>query len=299
MRDIEVVDPVFASYVLGNAGLKKLADGFRWTEGPVWFGDHNALLFNDLPRNRTMRWSEHGVERFREPSDYANGQARDRQGRLIACSHRRRCLLRIEHDGRVTELATHFEGRRLNSPNDVVVKSDGTIWFTDPVYGISTDYEGGKQASEIPEHVWRLEPDSGTLTPVISDVVGPNGLCFSPDERQLYVAATGVLLAADHTKSIQVCDVTAEGRLSEGRFFARVSPGFADGFRCDEHGNLWCSAGDGVHCLSPDGRLLGRIRVPAIVSNVAFGGLSRDRLFICASETLFSIFLNVRGAVWP
>ena len=298
MRDFEVVDPVFATYLLGNAGLEKLAGGFRWTEGPVWFGDHGALLFNDLPRNRTMRWTEAGVDVFRAPSDYANGQARDRQGRLVSCSHRRRCLLRTEHDGRVVELATHFAGRRLNSPNDVVVKSDGTVWFSDPVYGISTDYEGGKQASEIAEHVWRLDP-SGGLTPVVSDVVGPNGLCFSPDERRLYVAATGTLTASDDAKCIRVYDVRPDGTVGEGRFFARVSPGFADGFACDEHGNLWTSAGDGVRCLSPEGRLLERIKVPATVSNVAFGGLARDRLFICASDSVYAIFLNVRGATWP
>jgi len=298
MSGVDAVDPVFESYVLGNASLEKLAGGLRWAEGPVWFGDHGCLLFQDLPNNRTMRWSEAGVEVFRTPSHYANGQARDRLGRLVSCSHRRRCLLRTEYDGSISELATHFEGKRLNSPNDVVVRSDNSIWFTDPVYGISTDYEGGKQTSELPEHVWRLDPD-GRLTPVIADIVGPNGLCFSPDETLLYVAATGPLLAADTTKCIRAYPVAVDGTVGDGAYFARVSPGFADGFSVDEHGNLWSSAGDGVHCLSPAGKLLGRIDVPATVSNVAFGGTSRNRLFICASQSLYAIFLNVRGATWP
>src|SRR5688572_4982278 len=191
MREFTVVAPRFECYVLGNAGVEELAGGFRWIEGPVWMGDADCLLFQDLPRNRTMRWSETtGVSVYREPSNYANGQTRDREGRLVACSHRGRCLYRTEYDGTITTLVTHHDGRRLNSPNDVVVKSDGTIWFSDPLYGISSDYEGGRQESEQPPALYRFDPATGGIRVVAGDFDGPNGLAFSPDERRLYVAET-------------------------------------------------------------------------------------------------------------
>src|SRR6185437_822480 len=220
-----------------------LADGFRWIEGLVWMGDAGCLLFQDLPRDRTMRWIEDaGVSIYRAPSGYANGQTRDRQGRLISCSHRERCVLRTELDGSVTRLADSYEGRRLNSPNDVTVRSDGSIWFTDPLYGIQSDYEGGRQRSERPAAVYRLDPDAGELRIVADDFDGPNGLVFSPDEKRLYISETGDQSAAQPRQWIRVFDVGARGRLSGGEVFHKIEPGYADGMCVDEDGNLWSSA---------------------------------------------------------
>jgi gluconolactonase len=297
----EAARPEFEKFILGNAELETLGAGFRWIEGPVWMGDADCLLFQDLPRNRTMRWSEAtGFSVYREPSHYGNGQTRDRQGRLVSCSHQARCLFRTEHDGAVTTLVSHHAGRRLNSPNDVVVKSDGSIWFTDPVYGISTDYEGGRQESEQAPAVYRFDLESGEIAVVAANFAGPNGLCFSPDETRLYIAETGDQTRPDPVQVIRVFDVTADGRrLREGRDFHKISPGYADGMRCDEHGNLWSSAADGVHCISPDGVFLGKIFIPYRVSNITFGGRHKNRLFIGGSHSLFSLFLNVRGCQWP
>jgi gluconolactonase len=271
MDGVEIRDRRFAHYLLANAPLEELATGFRWIEGPVWMGDADCLLFQDLPRNRTMRWSEaSGVSVFRAPSDYANGQTRDRQGRLIACSHRGRCLYRTEYDGHVTTLVTHHDGKKLNAPNDVVVKSDGTIWFSDPLYGILNDYEGGRQTSEQPPGLYCYDPETGDQT--------------QENPRQY----------------IRVFDVSPDGkRLSGGAVFHKVEPGSCDGLRVDEDGNIWSSAGDGVHCIDPHGKLLGKILVPHTVANVAFGGFWKNRLFIAASQTLYAIFLNRRGAQWP
>lgn len=301
MDDVEIIDPRFRRYVLFNAPLEKLGDGYRWLEGPVWFGDHQCLLFSDIPNDRILRWSEAGgVEVFRQPAGFPNGQTRDREGRLISCLHHDRCVVRTETDGRITVLADRYDGKRFNSPNDVVVKSDGTIWFSDPPYGIQTDYEGGKQDSEQPARVYRLDPRSGALTVVADDFDGPNGLCFSPDERRLYIADTGVQFADDPVQHIRVFDLDASaGSLRNGRLFHKVAPGNADGFRCDEEGNLWTSAGDGVHCLDPAGNLLGKIRVPSPVGNLTFGGRHRSRLFMCASQTLYAIYVNQRGAQRP
>ena len=298
---IEVHDPLFARFVLDNAELEELASGFRWVEGPLWLGDWNCLLFQDLPRNRTMRWSEReGLSVFREPSDFANGQTRDREGRLIACSHRGRCLYRTEHDGTVTTLVDRHDGRRLNAPNDVVARSDGTIWFTDPLYGISTDYEGGRQLSEKPPALYRFDPATGDLRIAADDFDGPNGLAFSPDERRLYVSETGDQTRPDPRQYIRVFDVAEDGRLSGGAIFARIEPGCCDGLKVDQDGNVWSSAADGVHCLSPEGHLLGKIRVPYRVSNVAWGGGPyRNRLFIAGSQRVYAIFLNRRGAPVP
>ncbi len=301
MDAFEIYDRRFAHYILANAPLEALASGFRWIEGPVWIGDANCLLFQDLPRNRTMRWDEAtGVSVWRAPSDYANGQTRDRQGRLIACSHHGRCLYRTELNGLVTTLVAHHEGKRLNAPNDVVVKSDGTIWFSDPLYGIQNDYEGGRQESEQPPALYRFDPDTGDMRVVAGDFDGPNGLAFSPDERRLYVAETGDQTAENPRQCIRAFDVSADGRqLSGGEVFHKIAPGYADGFRVDEDGNLWSSAADGVHCIGPDGKLLGKILVPHTVSNVAFGGLMKNRLFIGGSHTLYAIFLNRRGTQFP
>jgi gluconolactonase len=296
MADFEILDERFAAMVLPNAPLEKLADGFLWLEGPVWFGDQDCLIFSDIPNDRVMRWCESGVSVLRAPAGFANGHARDRQGRLIECAHQARCVRRIEWDGRVTTLAAEYEGKRLNAPNDVVVKSDGSIWFSDPPYGINTDYEGGKRASELPPNLYRLDAD-GTLEIAACDFDGPNGLCFSPDESRLYAVESGRQFDAAPKREIRVFDVLADGKtLGEGRLFHKVAPGMADGIRCDEHGNLWSGAGDGVHCIAPDGKFLGKILVPSTVSNIAFGGRYLSRLFICAGSALYAIYTNTRGA---
>ena len=231
MERFESHDERFDQYILGNAPLEELATGFRWIEGPVWMGDWNCLLFQDLPRDRTMRWSEAGgVEVFRSPSNYANGQTRDRQGRLLSCSHRGRCVYRTEHDGRVHVLVDRFEGKRLNAPNDIVCRSDGTVWFTDPIYGISNDYEGGRQASEQRPRVYRYDPATSVLEVASEDFDGPNGLAFSPDERRLYVAETGDQTGPDPKQFIRAYDVSGDGRLSGGDVFHKIEPGYATGF---------------------------------------------------------------------
>ena len=301
MDGFDIRCPRFARYILSNAGLETLATGFRWIEGPVWMGDANCLLFQDLPNDRTMRWIEGlGVSVYRAPSHFANGQTRDRQGRLIACSHRGRCLYRTEYDGHVTTLVDRHAGKRLNSPNDVVVKSDGSIWFTDPLYGISNDYEGGRQESEQPPAVYRLVPETGDIRIVADDFDGPNGLAFSPDETRLYIAETGYQMEQSPRQYIRVFNVGPDGAtLSGGDIFHKIELGYCDGMRVDEYGNIWSSAADGVHCISADGELLGRIFVPHRVSNVTFGGPAKNRLFIGGSTTLYAIFLNCRGVQVP
>jgi gluconolactonase len=301
MDGYEILDPRFRALVLPNASLERLADGFRWLEGPEWFADHDCLLVSDLPNNRIMRWTESGgISVFRQPSGFANGHTRDREGRLIGCSHQRRCIERTETDGTITILADRYRGRRLNAPNDVVVKSDGAIWFTDPPYGIQTDYEGGKQQPELPPSVYRLDPRDGSLCVVAGDFQGPNGLCFSPDERLLYISETGLQFAPEPVQHIRVFDVLDGGaKLGTGRMFHKVGPGAADGFRCDEEGNIWSSAGDGVHCIDSSGTLLGKILVPSVVANLTFGGRNRSRMFVCAGCTLYAIYVNTRGAQRP
>jgi len=297
---VESHDPRFDGLVPFNAELELLAEGFRWLEGPVWFGDHRCLLFDDIPNSRTLRWSEqHGVSVFRADSDFANGQTRDREGRLISCHHRSRCLTRLEHDGTTTTLASHARGHRLNAPNDVVVKRDGSIWFSDPLYGLLNDYEGGRQHSEQQPALYRLDPASGEVQAMATDFDGPNGLAFSPDERLLYVAESGAPGVAEPRQVIRVFEVAGDGRsLRGGGDFHKISPGWADGFRVDEQGNLWCGAADGVHCIAPDGTLLGKVLVPKRVSNLCFGDRFGSRLFLCASTALYALFTNTRGATW-
>lgn len=301
MDGFDIRAPRFERYILSNATLETLATGFRWIEGPVWMGDADCLLFQDLPNDRTMRWIEgQGASVYRAPSHYANGQTRDRLGRLIACSHRGRCLYRTEYDGSVTTLVDRHAGKRLNSPNDVVVKSDGSIWFTDPLYGISTDYEGGRQISEQPPAVYRFDPDKGDIRIVADDFDGPNGLAFSPDERRLYIAETGNQTEHAPRQYIRVFDVGSDGAtLSSGDIFHKIEPGYCDGMRLDEDGNIWSSAADGVHCIDANGTLLGKILVPHRVANLTFGGRAKNRLFIGGSTTLYSIFLNCRGVQVP
>jgi gluconolactonase len=289
-------DPRFAAYVLHNAPVKRLATGFDWAEGPVWFGDLQCLLFSDIPNDRILRWTEEGLTTFRAPSGYANGNTRDREGRLVTCQHGTRSVTRTEHDGRVTTLADRGNGSRLNSPNDVVVARDGTIWFSDPHYGIASDYEGFRAEQEQPCAVWRLAP-GGEPEAVITDMACPNGLCFAPDESRLYVADTG-RVGRDDPRHIKVFDMIG-GRPVNGRIFHVIAPGCADGLRTDLDGNLWASAGDGVHCIAPDGTLLGRILVPEVVSNLCFGGRAKHRLFITATTSLYSVVLNRSGAQSP
>ena len=299
MDGFDIRDPCFGHYILPNAPLEQLATGFRWIEGLVWMGDAGCLLFQDLPRDRTLRWIEDsGISVYRSPSAYANGQTRDRQGRLISCSHRERCLFRTEFDGSVTRLIDRHDGKRLNAPNDVRVKSDGSIWFTDPLYGIQSDYEGGRQQSEQPPALYRFDPGTGKITVAAGDFDGPNGLAFSPDEKRLYVAETGDQTTDTPKQYIRMFDVGTDGELSGGDIFHKIEPGYADGMCVDEDGNLWSSAADGVHCIDPAGHLLGKILVPYRVSNLTFGGPFKNRLFIGGSHTLYAIFLNRRGAAW-
>lgn len=302
MSFFESHDPAFDTFVLFNAPLKHLASGFDWAEGPVWFGDADCLLFSDIPNNRIMRWmpgpaGDGTLSTYRAPSNFSNGHTRDREGRLISCEHGARRVTRTEHDGRITVIADSHDGRRLNSPNDVVVKSDGTIWFSDPHYGIVSDYEGHRAEAELPLNVYRYDPATDTLAAVVTDMNAPNGLCFSPDESRLYVADTGRFDRDDPTH-IRVYDM-ADGRPANGRLFHEITPGVADGMRCDTDGNLWSSAGDGVHCLAPDGRLLGKIHVPEIVSNICFGGRAKHILYITATTGLYALALNRSGAQTP
>jgi gluconolactonase len=297
----EIADPRFRAFVLANAALETLVTGCRWLEGPVWFADQQQLLFSDVPSNRVLRWSASGgCSVFREPAGFPNGHTRDREGRLVECSHGRRAVVRTELDGAESILVDRYEGKRLNAPNDLVVKSDGTVWFTDPHYGIETDYEGEKQTPELPPSVYRFDPRDGSLRLVADDFDGPNGLCFSPDERRLYVAESGTQFAPNPRQHLRVFDVADDGAsLGRGRVFHTVSPGYADGFRCDEEGNVWTGAGDGVHCIAPEGTLLGRIFVPAAVANLTFGGRQRSRLFLCAGATLYAIAVHRRGCQVP
>ncbi len=296
MSFFEAEDKIFSTFVLGNAPLKTLATGFDWVEGPVWFGDHDCLLFSDIPNNRIHRWSPTtGLSTFREPSNFSNGHTRDREGRLVSCEHGLRRVTRTEHDGSITVIADRFEGKRLNSPNDVIVASDGAIWFSDPHYGIATDYEGTKSAQELPCNVYRVDARSGEIRAMLTDFNCPNGLCFSPDEKRLYVADTGRMFSSD-PQHIRAFDVGDGWSLSGGDVFHVIDPGCADGMRVDEAGNLWSSARDGVHCIAPDGRRLGKILVPETVSNICFGGRDRHRLFITATTSVYAVSLAIRGA---
>lgn len=299
MAFFNVHDPVFATYVLGNAPVKKLATGFDWVEGPVWFGDADCLLFSDIPNNRILRWSpDTGISTYRQPSNFSNGHTRDLQGRLVSCEHGSRRVTRTEPDGTITVIADAFGGKPLNSPNDVIVKSDGTIWFTDPHYGIMTDYEGHRSEQENICAVYRADPEAGTLEQVVTDLHCPNGLAFSPDETMLYVADTGRMFGTD-MQQLYAYPVGADGRPGNGRPFFKVDAGLTDGIRIDTDGNVWSSAGDGVHCISPDGRLLGKILIPETVSNLCFGGRAKHQLFITATTSLYMIHLNRRGVQRP
>jgi gluconolactonase len=306
-RRIETLDQRFARYKLPNAALEMLWTGGRWLEGPVWFGDGRYLLFSDIPNNRILKWEEEtgAVSVFRKPSNNTNGNTRDRQGRLISCEHDTRRVTRTEHDGSIAVLIDEFDGRPLNAPNDVVVKSDGSVWFTDPGYGILMDYEGHRAEFELDTSVYRLDPESGDAAAVADDFSKPNGLCFSPDESLLYNVDTGRSDGPEHPTHIRVFDVVDGIRLTNGRVFADMDPGSSDGIRADRDGNIWsgaCWGGegyDGVHCYHPDGTLIGRIHLPAPCSNLCFGGARRNRLFMTVSQSLFAVYVETTGAQTP
>ena len=304
---IEIIDKRFAKYLIGNAVVERLWTGARWSEGPVWFGDARCLIWSDIPNNRMMRWTEetNQVTVFRQPANNSNGNTRDKQGRLITCEHLTRRVTRTEYDGQVTVLMDSFEGKRLNAPNDVVVHPDGHIWFTDPGYGILLHYEGERADFELPTNVYRLNPDTGEAIVVTDELEKPNGLCFSPDYSKLYLVDTGATHRPDHPRHIRLYDVDNNSRLKNGRLFCDMSPGLADGIRCDVDGNLWSSAGwvgegyDGVHIFAPDGDLIGKILLPEVCANLCFGGVKRNRVFMAGSQSLYAVYVETQGAQVP
>jgi gluconolactonase len=293
---VMVLDPRFGRYRIDSAAVERIATGYRWAEGPVWFGDQGCLLWSDIPNNRMMRWDEQSglVSVFRSPSNFANGHIRDGIGRLVSCEHLTRRVTRTEYDGRITVLADNYEGARLNAPNDVVVSADGAVWFTDPGYGIMSDYEGDKADFELPTRVYRLDPSSAALEVVIESLERPNGLCFSPQESLLYVVDSG----SDPT--IHVYDMSS-GRPTDGRLFVDMRPGTSDGIRCDVDGNVWSAAAgggdgyDGVHIFAPDGTRIGAIVLPEQCANICFGGRRNNRLFMAAGQSVYSLYTYATG----
>ncbi|HEX9448871.1 MAG TPA: SMP-30/gluconolactonase/LRE family protein [Dongiaceae bacterium] len=297
----EYFDKKFYSLTVPIAEVEELYAGNRWAEGPVWFNDGGYLVWSDIPNNRLLRWiPDLGVSVFRAPSNYANGNTRDRQGRLVSCEHGGRRVTRTEADGSITVLADRHAGKRLNSPNDVVVKSDGTVWFSDPDYGILSDYEGHRSEREQKGcFVYRVDPKSGAVTVVANDFVKPNGLAFSPDEKILYVADSGLSHDPKGPHHIRSFPVGENGKLGKGRVFCKVSPGVPDGFRLDSEGNLWTSCQNGIICFDPKGNALGKIKIPQMVSNLTFGGPRRNRLFITATKSVYAVFVGATGCQVP
>jgi gluconolactonase len=299
---IEILDPRFERYRIKSASVERIATGMRWCEGPVWFGALRTFLWSDIPNDRIMRWDEEtgAVSVFRKPSNHANGNTRDREGRLVTCEHGTRRVTRTEHDGSITVIADGYRGKRLNSPNDIVVKSDGSIWFTDPTFGVLSDYEGHKAEPELPTHVYRVDPSTHAVTVVAEDIGNPNGLAFSPDERTLYVVE-----CARTPRLIRAFEVLDGVRLGSSRVLIDAGPGTPDGFRCDIDGNLWCGWGmgsaelDGVRVFSPMGEPLAHIHLPERCANVCFGGSKRNRLFMAASHSVYALFVNTRGVAYP
>ncbi|MEQ8251778.1 MAG: SMP-30/gluconolactonase/LRE family protein [Oceanibaculum nanhaiense] len=298
---IHTLDPRFEKYRIFSAAVERLYTGCRWSEGPVWFGDGRYLLWSDIPNTRTLKWEEETgeVSTYRRPTDFANGHTRDRQGRLVTCEHGGRRVTRTEYDGSVTVLMDGWQGKKLNSPNDVVVKSDGSIWFTDPPFGIHGNYEGNKAEPEVPQAVYRIDGQTGQASIVADDVLGPNGLCFSPDEKILYIVES----RGQPYRKILAYDVTADGTaIRNKRVFVDAGPGGTpDGMRCDVDGNIWAGWGmgtaelDGVMVFAPDGTPIGRIALPERCANVCFGGLKRNRLFMAASQSLYAVYVNTQG----
>ncbi|MFM0753137.1 SMP-30/gluconolactonase/LRE family protein [Paraburkholderia strydomiana] len=297
-NEYEVHDPRFRLLLQPNASMDRLTGECLWAEGPVYFPATDLLIWSDIPNNRMLRWAPGmGVGVYRAPSNYSNGNTRDREGRLVSCEHGERRVTRTEHDGSITVIASHFEGKRLNSPNDVIVDSEGAIWFTDPDYGIISDYEGYRSDSEIGRcNVYRVSPGDTQVRLVSDDFVKPNGLAFSPDESKLYIADSAASHDDNAPRHIRVFDVASNGALGNGRVFVEMQSGVPDGMRVDEHGNVWTSAEDGVHCYAPDGALLGKILIPEVVANLTFGGPRRNRLFITATSSVYALHVGVRGA---
>jgi gluconolactonase len=296
---VKILDPSFARYRVTNAAVERLATGMRWCEGPVWFGDGHYLLWSDIPNNRIMRWDDAtgAVTEFRKPSNFSNGNTRDRQGRLLTCEHLGRRVTRTEYDGTITVLANQFNGKPLNSPNDIVCRSDGSIWFTDPPFGILHHYEGSAAKQELPTNVYRIDPRSGKVQLVAGDINRPNGLAFSPDETKLYLIEAGTTPRVIHSY-----DVTEHGtRLGGKKAFINCGPGTADGMRVDVDGNIWCGWGqgtdelDGVMIFNKDGKPIGRIQLPERCANLCFGGVGRNRLFMAASQSVYSLFVATQG----
>jgi len=294
---IVVLDPSFERYRLALAKVERIAHGMRWAEGPVWLGDSRTLVWSDVPGNCMYRWDEESgaVGVFRKPSNNANGNTRDRQGRIVTCEHLSRRVTRTEPDGRITVLADTYQGKRFNSPNDVVVKSDGSIWFTDPVFGIGGYYEGEKDTPQLPFNVYRIDA-KGSITVAAKGINQPNGLAFSPDESLLYVVESRAL-----PRKILAYDVIGGRKLGNRRVAIDAGPGTPDGLRCDIDGNLWCGWGmgqaglDGVHVFNPAGKLIGRIDLPERCANLTFGGMHRNRLFMAASTSVYALFVNTQG----
>ena len=298
---VVVVDESFSRYRLPLTKIERIASGFRWAEGPVWLGDTRTLVWSDVAGNCMWRWDEEtgATSVFRKPSGHGNGNTRDRQGRLITCEHSGRRVSRTEHDGTVTTLADSFEGKRLNSPNDVVVKSDGSIWFTDPSFGLLGYNEGVKGEPELPMNVYRIDA-TGTMSVAAEGINQPNGLAFSPDESILYIVES-----RSQPRKILAFDVVGGTRLAGRRVLIDAGPmGTPDGFRCDTDGNLWCGWGmgeaglDGVHVFNPGGQLMGRIDLPERCANLCFGGLHRNRLFMAASTSVYTLIVNTQGVAY-
>jgi gluconolactonase len=306
---VQVLDPGFMKYRLFSSSVEQLATGFRWVEGPVWFGDGRYLLFSDIPNNRIMRWDEAtgSTSVFRNASNFSNGLVRDRQGRLICCEHLTRRVTRTEYDGRITVLADNYNGKRFNSPNDIVCKSDGSIWFTDPPFGIGGEWEGDKQTPELPQSVYRIDGQSGKLTLITDALAGPNGLAFSPDEKLLYIVES----RATPNRVIWAYEVSDNGTRLGARKLAvdAGGPGAIDGFKIDMDGNLWCGWGsngapdanpaelDGVRVFNPQGKAIAHIHLPERCPNLVFGGAKKNRLFMASSHSLYALYVETRGAV--
>ncbi len=295
----EVIDGRFRNLLTGHGRVERLWTGSRWAEGPAWFGAGRYLVFSDIPNNQMMRYDDCDghMSTFRQPSNNSNGNTTDPQGRLVTCEHLTRRVTRTEFDGTITVLADRFKGKRFNSPNDVVVKSDGSVWFSDPSYGIMTDYEGIKAPMELDRcDVYRIDGQTGDITIVADDFMKPNGIAFSPDESMLYIADTGLSHNPDGPKHIRGFKLNGDGKtLGASKVFAECTVGMFDGFRVDKQGRIWSSAGDGVHCYDPDGDLIGKIKLPEICANVCFGGPLRNRLFMCGTTSLYSTYLAVNG----
>ncbi len=300
-ENIEILDPRMKDLLLPDSRLERHCTGAVWSEGPVYFSEGDYILWSDIPNNRMLRWSQaEGMSVYREPSNFTNGHTRDREGRLVSCEHGGRRISRTEPDGSVVCVVDKYQGKKLNSPNDVVVKSDGTIWFTDPPYGIMSNEEGYQAESEIgANYVYRFDPATEDLSAVADDFDKPNGLAFSPDESLLYISDTGASHDPEGAHHIRVFDVINGKSLANGRVFAVVDPGLADGFRLDVHGNLYTSSEDSIQVYTAAGERIGKILVPEKIANCTFGGPEKNRLFIVASSSLYSITLNTRGVQQP